>query len=62
MKRYLCLLLCALVLTGCAGEPSHIINDVEEAEPIRIVATLQTSSPTSEAPVLTAVQIGRAHV
>ena len=52
MKRALCILLfCALLLTGCGGEPTHVINDVEKDEPIRIVATIQSSSPITAAPV-----------
>ena len=51
MKRALCILLfCALLLTGCGGEPTHVINDVEKDEPIRIVATIQSSSPITAAP------------
>ena len=51
MKQALCILLfCALLLTGCGGEPTHVINDVEKDEPIRIVATIQSSSPITAAP------------
>jgi cell wall-associated NlpC family hydrolase len=51
MKRSCCvLLLCALLLTGCGVEPTHIVNDVEKDEPIRIVATIQSSSPITAAP------------
>ena len=51
MKRALCVLLfCAMLLTGCGVEPSNIVNDVEKDEPIRIVATIQSSSPITAAP------------
>ena len=50
MKRALCILLfCALLLTGCGGEPTHVVNDLEKDEPIRIVATIQSSSPITAA-------------
>ena len=51
MKRALCILLfCARLLTGCGGEPTHVVNDLEKDEPIRIVATIQSSSPITAAP------------
>ena len=54
MKKTLCILLfCALLLTGCGVEPTNIVNDVEKDEPIRIVATLQSSVPATASPVVT---------
>ena len=51
MKRALCILLFFFFfLTGCGREPTHVINDVEKDEPIRIVATIQSSSPITAAP------------
>ena len=54
MKKTLCILLfCALLLTGCGVEPANIVNDVEKDEPIRIVATIQSSVPVTATPVVT---------
>lgn len=54
MKKTLCILLfCALLLTGCGVEPTNIVNDEEKEEPIRIVATLQSSVPATATPVVT---------
>ena len=54
MKKTLCILLfCALLLTGCGVEPTNIVNDVEKDEPIRIVATLQSSVPATASPAVT---------
>ena len=51
MKRALCILLfCAMLLAGCGGAPTHVGNDLEKDEPIRIVATIQSSSPITAAP------------
>ena len=52
MRRSLCILLfCVLLLTGCSAEPTHIVNDADKDEPIRIVATIQSSSPMTAPPV-----------
>ena len=54
MKRALCILFFGvLLLTGCSAEPTNIINDVEKDEPIRIVATIQSSVPATATPVIT---------
>ena len=58
MKRALCILLfCALLLTGCGVEPTNIINDVEKDEPIRIVATIESTVPATATPVVTTTPV-----
>ena len=56
MKRILCILLfCALLLTGCGGEPTHIVNDLNTSEPIRIVAVAESQVPVTPTPEVTPV-------
>ncbi|MBQ6866817.1 MAG: C40 family peptidase, partial [Clostridia bacterium] len=58
MKRALCILLfCALLLTGCGVEPTNIINDLEKDEPIRIVATIESTVPATATPVVTTTPV-----
>ena len=55
MKRILSILLfCALVLTGCGVAPTNIVNDVNPAEPIRIVAVIESQVPVTATPQVTA--------
>ena len=56
MKKTLCILLfCALLLTGwgCGGEPTHIVDDVNRDEPIRIVSVVESVLPATPTPLVT---------
>ncbi|MBR0206795.1 MAG: C40 family peptidase [Clostridia bacterium] len=50
MKRALCILAFCVLLAGCDADPSHIVNDLDKDEPIRIVAVLQSSVPATATP------------
>ena len=50
MKRALCILAFCVLLAGCDVDPSHIVNDLDKDEPIRIVAVLQSSVPATATP------------
>lgn len=51
MRRILCILVLCALLAGCGAESSHILNDIDKDDPLRIVAVVQTSVPATAAPV-----------
>ena len=54
MKKALCILFfCVLMLTGCDAEPAPAVSGADKDEPIRIVATLQSTLPATPTPVVT---------
>ena len=53
MKKALCILFLCALLTGCDTGPAPAIDDADKGEPIRIVATLQSTVPATPSPVVT---------
>ena len=54
MKRFLCILLfCALLLTGCSGEPIKVAQD----EPLRVTAVAESIRPATPTPAPTPTPI-----